>query len=75
MAAPRGGQNACCSKVIVRLSLPDMLSLVVALTFGLALALVAARQGIAEDTGVEFSKRHYVSTSEENYRGEARNDL
>ena len=62
----KGGASRCCSKGIVRLSFPDIISLVVAPTLGLALALVVARQGIAEDTGAEFSKRNIVSTSEEN---------
>jgi len=35
----------------------------------------ACSKGIAEDTEVEFSKRHIVSTSEENYRGGMWNEL
>lgn len=74
-AYAKGGQDACCSKRIGWLSLPDTLSLVAPLTFGLALTLVAPRLAIAEDTGAALSKRHYVTALQQNYRGQTRNDL
>ena len=56
-----------------------MFSLIVALTFGLALALATARPGIAEDTALDFeeasAKWNYVSASEEICRGETQDDL
>jgi hypothetical protein len=51
-AYAKGGQDACCSKSIGWLSLPDMLSLVVPLTFGLALTLVVPRLAIARIPGL-----------------------